>query len=142
MKKTSLFRSLIYGNKAIVICVVFTIATMIDLLACVVQGVMEISYWHLGTRFILCVVSILSLYIFKFFNKLPLYAMLIIYFGMGLVIMLGSVWITSLYSEVHPNAYRDAARTVIIIYPIIIAGCIIIDGLRTAKANKILKNRF
>ena len=141
MKRKSLFQSLIYGNKAIVICVSFTLATMIDLLICTMQGILEISYWHLGNRFLMCVLIVLSFYLFKLFDRLPLYAMLLIHFVIGILIMLGNVWVTSLYLEVHPNAYRDAVKTVLIIYPVIIVGCIAIDAVRTAKANRILKKR-
>lgn len=142
MNKKSLLHSFLYGNKAILLCIVFTISTMLDLTLCVYQGIADISYWHLGMRFILCALIVLSLYVFKFFENLPTYAILIIHFGLGLLIMLGSVWITSLYSEIHPHAYRDAARTIIMIYPIIILGCLVMDGIRTAKANRILKKRL
>lgn len=139
MKRVSLLRSLVYGNKGIVLCVAFTLTTILDLLFSVLRGMTDISYWHLGTRFALCCSIALSLYIFKFFEKLPLHAILILHFGISILIMLGSVWITSLYSEIHPNAYRDGARTIIIVYPFIIVGGMVIDGIRTAKANQILK---
>lgn len=142
MKRKSLFHSLIYGNKAVEMCIFFTVATMLDLLMCVSQGVMEISYWHLGMRFILCVCITLSFYVFMLFEKLPIYVMLIIHCGMSILIMVGWVWATSLFSEVHPNAYRDAVRTILMIYPVIILGCITLEGLKTAKANKILKERL
>ena len=142
MKKKSMIHHLIYGNSAAVVCVLFTAATMMDLILCVSQGIRDISYWHLGDRFILCILVSLSFHVFKLFDKLPLYAMLIIHAGICILIMLGAVWITSLYTAVHPNAYRDAVRTIIIIYPAFILGCIIIDGFRTAKANRILKKRF
>lgn len=142
MKKESLLHLLIYGNKAVVICIVFTIATILDMVVCVMFGIMDISYWHLGMRFLLCIFIVLSLYIFNLFDKLPIYVMLIIHFAISVLIMLTWVWITSFYDEVHPNAYRDAARTIVIIYPVIITGSIVIDGMRTAKANRILKKRF
>ncbi|MGL6199319.1 MAG: hypothetical protein ACRC3H_10350 [Lachnospiraceae bacterium] len=54
-------------------------------------------------------------------------------------IMICDVWVTSFFREIHSHAYRDAVRTILIIYPIIIVGSIIIDSIRTAKANRILK---
>lgn len=142
MKKSSLIHLLIYGNKALVICVLFTLATMLDMILCSVQGIQEISYWHIGMRFVLTVMITLSFYLFKFFEKLPVYAILIMHCGIAVLTILTSVWITSWYTGIHPNAYRDAARTVFIIYPIIILGSIIIDTIRTARANRILKKRF
>ena len=142
MKKISLFHSLVYGNKSVVICVVFTLATLLDLILCVSIGIMDISYWHLGTRFLLCVLIILSLYIFKLFNNLPLYIMLAIHFVMAVLIMLAWVSITSLHREMHSNAYRDAVRTIVYIYPVIIVGSILLDWIRTAKVNRLLKKRL
>ncbi len=140
MKKKSLLQSFVYGNKAIVFCIIFTIATLFDLILCVLQGIPDISYWHLGMRFYLCVFVALSFYLFRFFEKLPLLAILLIHFCICILIMLGDVWITGLFTELHPNAYRDAVRTIAMIYPVIILGCVVIDGFRTAKANRILKN--
>ena len=142
MKKVSLLHSLVFGNKALVICVAFTLATLIDLFICVSSGIMDISYWHLGMRLLLCTLVVLSLHIFRAFDRLPLLAMLVIHFFLSILIMLAWVWITSLFGEIHPHAYQDAARTVVIIYPVIIVGSLIIDGIRTVKANRILKARF
>ncbi len=140
MKKQSLLYSIVYGNKAVVACVIFTIATIIDLfLSVTLQGKADITYWHIGIRFLLCVMFVSSISIFKHFNKLPLYAVFGIHFFIALAIMIGFVWITGLFSELSPHAYIDACRTVFIIYPVLIIGCIIIDTTRTAKANRILK---
>ena len=142
MNKKSIIHSLIFGNKAVEICIFFTISTMLDLLICVFQGITDISYLHLGYRFVLCVCVAVSFYLFKFFENMPIFLMLIIHCGISILIMVGSVWMTSLFSEIHPNAYRDAVRTILIVYPIIILGCIIVDGVRTAKANRILRARL
>ena len=142
MKKISLLNSLIYGNKAIVICISFTIATLLDLVICTAQGITDISYWHLATRFVLCTLIVLSLYIFKLFENLPLYAMLFIHFAISILIMLTGVWITSLYSDIHPHAYIDAATTIVYIYPVIIVGGVSFDWLRTARVNRLLKKRL
>jgi len=142
MKKISLLNSLIYGNKAIVICISFTIATLLDLVICTAQGITDISYWHLATRFVLCTLIVLSLYIFKLFENLPLYVMLFIHFAISILIMLTGVWITSFYSDIHPNAYIDAATTIVYIYPVIIVGGVSFDWLRTARVNRLLKKRL
>ena len=141
MKKKSMFYALIYGNKAIEICVFFTVATMVDLLACVPMGIIDISYWHLGMRFFLCVVISFSFYVFRIFDRLPLFVMLIIHCVMSILIMVCDVWVSSFFIEIHPHAYRDAVRTILYIYPVIIIGCVVIDGFRTAQANRILKER-
>lgn len=137
--KNSVLHNMIYGNRASVMCVFFTVASILDLVLCVFNGIMDISYWHLGMRFILCIGASLSLMIFRYFEKLSTILMFLIHFVMCILMMILWVWITSLYSEIHPNAYRDAIRTIFYIYPVIIVGGLIIDGVKTAKANRILK---
>lgn len=139
MKKSVLY-SMIYGNRAVIICAFFTIATMLDLVLCVfLFGITDISYSHLGDRFILCTIASLSLMVFRYFERLSIHAILLIHFFMCIIMMILYVWTGSFYREIHPNAYRDAVRTVLMIYPVIIIGGLVIDGLRTAKANRILK---
>lgn len=138
MKKSVLY-NMIYGNRAVSICVFFTIATILDLILCVSEGITDISYSHLGDRFILCVVASLSLMIFRRFEQFSLLVILLIHFFICILMMLLYVWTGSFYMEVHHDAYRDAVRTVFYIYPAIIIGGLIIDGYRTAKANRILK---
>lgn len=142
MGKKNFLNSLIYGSKAVALCVTFTVATLLDMLLSFAQGITDISYAHLAIRFIPCVLIVLSLYIFKCFEKLPLYLMLVIHFAITLLIMLGSAWITGLFSELHSDAYYDAIRSVVITYPVIIITSIIADTIRTAKANRILRNRL
>ena len=137
--KKSVFDRLINGNVAVNICVFFTIATMLDLVLCVMHGVLEISYQHLADRFLLCSIAALTLLVFRFFEKLSMLVIFIIHFIICLIMMVLWVWIGSFYMEVHPNAYRDAVRTVFYIYPVIIIGGLIIDAIRTAKANRILR---
>ncbi len=137
--KQSVLHSLIYGGRAATVCVLFTIATLIDLALCVSGGILEISYWHLGARLILCIAASLSFIVFRYFEKLSLVVVFLVHFVISITIMLLFVWITSLYSEIHPNAYRDAVRSVLYIYPVIIIGGLAIDGIKTAKANRILK---
>lgn len=137
--KKSAFYSLVYGNRIDVICAFFTAGTMLDLILCVSQGILDISYWHLGMRLILCTFFSLSLMVFRHFERLSILMILLIHFFICILIMLLFVWVTSLYSEIHPNAYRDAVRTVFYFYPFIIVGGLIIDGVKTAKANRILR---
>ena len=137
--KKSVLHNLIYGNRATTTCIFFTIATMIDLIMCVLIDILDISYWHLGMRFILCVGASLSLMVFRCFEKLSIRVVILIHFFVCILMMLFWAWTTSLYIELHPDAYSDAVRTVFIIYPVIIVGGLIIDGIKTAKVNRILK---
>jgi hypothetical protein len=139
VNKKSVFDYLIYGNRAVLVCILFTIATMLDLVLCVLQGFADITYKHLLDRFILCTLASLTLLVFRRFEKLSMLAILIIHFFICIIMMLLYAWSGTLYMELHPDAYRDAVRTVFIVYPFIIGGGLIIDGIRTAKANRILR---
>jgi len=138
MNKSILYK-LIYGNRVTLVCFMFTLVTMLDLILCVLQGIMEITYKHLADRFILCILAALSLMVFRYFKNLPLYFAIIIHFFVCILMMLLNAFSTSLYMELHPNAYRDGVRTICIIYPVIIVGGLGFDAIRTFRANRILK---
>jgi hypothetical protein len=87
----------------------------------------------------LCVAASLSLLVFRRFEKLPLFAALLIHFFVCIAMMVLYVFQGSFYMDVHPNAYRDAVRTIFYIYPVVIVGGLLIDGIKTARANFILK---
>jgi hypothetical protein len=89
--------------------------------------------------FILCVIASLTLLVFRHFERWSWLAIFLIHATLCIIMMVSWVWIGSFMTEPHPDAYRDAVRTVFIIYPVIIAGGLLIDGVRTAKANRILK---
>jgi len=138
MNKTIL-NKLIYGNRLVLVCVIFTITTMLDLILCVPQGIMEITYKHLADRFILCLGAALSLMVFRYFKNLPLYCAIIIHFFVCILMMLLYFFSATFYMEIHPNAYRDAVRTIFYAYPPIVIGGLVIDAIRTIKANRILR---
>ena len=137
--KQSLFQRMVYGNVAINICVYFTISTILDLILSSLQGVSETSYWHLGMRLILCAGAALTLLIFRYFEKLSTLIMFALHFAICILMMIVWTWISSFFVELHPSAYYYAVRTIVIIYPLIILGGLLIDGIKTAKANRILK---
>ena len=137
--KKSIFIKMLYANPAINICIFFTVATMLDLILNVVNGITHDTYLHLGMRFIICSAIALSLMLFRYFEKLSLLAVLFIHAFICILIMLLSTWIWSFFIEVHPNSYRDAVRTIFIIYPVMIVGIVLIDAVQTFRANRILK---
>lgn len=140
--KKSILNELIYGNRFDKICVFFTVATMLDLVLCVANGIYEISYRHLADRFVLCIGAALSLLVFRYFKNMALAAALAIHFFVCIIMMLLYVWTGSFFEVPHPDAYRDAVRTVFIIYPVIVISGLVIDAFRTAKANRILKSHL
>ena len=137
--RKSMFSKMLFANPAINICVFFTIATMLDLILNVASGITHDTYLHLGMRFIICSAIALSLMLFRYFEKLSLLVVLFIHAFICIVIMVLTTWIGSFFAVTHPNAYGDAVRTIFIVYPFIIVGSVLIDGVQTLRANRILK---
>jgi len=140
--KQSIFQRMVYGNVGINICVYFTIVTMLDLVLSSLQGVWETSYWHLGMRLILCAGAALTLFVFRCFKQLSILVVLALHFSTCILMMILWTWINGFFMELHPDAYFYAVRTIVIAYPVVIVGALIIDGIRTAKANRILKQNW
>jgi len=140
--KKSIFHQLIHGNRLVLICILFTVATMLDLILSIMAGVYENTYLHLANRFILCVLASFGLLVFKYFPKLPLVAVFSVHFLITLATQLLDTWIFGFFIELHPDAYFYAVRTVFIIYPVVVIGSLIIDFLQTMRANRILKKNL
>ena len=140
-KKQSMFKSLVFGNKLIIICVFFTIATMLDIILCTIfKTESATTHVHLIDRMLLSIVAVLPLIVFKHFEKLSMLAILSIYYVVccGLAELYVFIAGKILY-ELHPDAYRDIFRSVTIMFLAIVVGALAIDLTRTAIANKELK---
>ena len=124
----SLLHRLIHMNRFVFICIMFTVATLLDLvLVMIIVGDVGTSYQHLADRFILCVLVSLSLFVFRCFKKLPFVAVVGIHFGVCLLLFVLYTWVNGFFVEPHPRAYFYIIRTIIIIYPVVAIGCILID---------------
>ena len=140
--KKSIFYQLIYGNRWVLICILFTTATLFDLVLSVMAGVYEDTYLHLANRFILCVLAAFSLLVFRHFPKLPLIAVFGIHFWITMAIQITHTWFMGLFVELHPDAYFYAVRTILIIYPAVVLGSLAIDFFQTRQANRILQKNW
>ena len=126
--ENSFFRKLLYANTFIWICVTFTLATLIDLILTVaVYGDVGTTYYHLGTRFVLCTFVSVSLLVFRYFKKLPFILIIGIHFLAFLIFAVCYTWIIGYFVEQHPQAMFYMVRTVLIIYLPIGFGIIVID---------------
>ena len=136
MEKTLLHR-LIHMSRFVFICIMFTVATLLDLvLVLVIVGDVGTSYQHLADRFILCVLTSLSLLVFRYFKKLPFVAVVGIHFGVCILLFVLYTWVNSFFVEPHPRAYFYIIRTIIIIYPVVAIGCILIDRIEKLFAKR------
>ena len=140
--KRSVFYQLIYGNRVVLICILFTVATMLDLILSIMAGVYVDTYAYLANRFILCVLASFGLLVFRYFPKLPLISVFCIHFFVTLTTQLIDVWVTGFFMQLHPDAYFYAICTIFIIYPIVMIGSLVIDLFQTMRANRILKKNL
>jgi len=133
MLESKFLRRLLSMNTLILICVTFTIATMLDLsLTVVAFG----DAGNLGTRLILCIFVSVSLLVFRYFKKLPFALIMGIHFLLLLIFAVLYVWITGFFIEQHPRAMFYMVRSILIVYPLIAGGCIALDCILKARRKR------
>ena len=136
----SMFKYLIFGNKLVLTCIFFTVATMLDVIICTVLKTQDsTTFIHLIDRMLLSVIATVPLSLFKHFEKLSIWAIFPIWYVACCVLAELYVYVSGFYMELHPNAYHDIFRAVTIMFVAIMIGALIIDLTRTAIANKELK---
>ncbi|GEN57143.1 hypothetical protein GCM10012290_17880 [Halolactibacillus alkaliphilus] len=91
----------------ILICVVFTLLTVISSITGLLQGQTADAHVHIIMRFVVTVVGVSSILIFRLFPKWPLAAIYGLHYTatMGTIILL--LWLSRLFIDLHPNAYKD-----------------------------------
>ena len=137
MLENVFLRRLLYTNTLIVICVIFTVATVLDLTITVISfGDVGTTYTHLGSRLILCIFGAISLLVFRYFKKCPFALILCIHFLLILFFAVIYIKISGIFIEQHPRAMFYMIRSVLIIYPVIAVSCIIIDRILNTRRNK------
>jgi len=128
-------------NKLVLICIFFTVATIVDISLSTAFGLdMYSTYAHLLSRLVLCSIPVLPLVAFRFMNeKYSIWAVLPIHFVLCSGLVMLYVYVLGLFTELHPNAYIDMFRSFAMIYVLVILGALVIDLCLTAKANKNLR---
>jgi hypothetical protein len=112
---------------------------MLDIVLCLLDGIQETSIEHLIARFIICVIPIYSLSLFKYFQNLPLYIVLLFHYGITCGLVIVGVFGWSFVEELHPDAYIDIFRSYSMMYAIVYVSAVLTDLLRTRRANRELK---
>ena len=137
MLESTLLRRLLNVNTLILICMTFTIATMLDLLVTVISvGDIGTTYAHLGTRLILCMFVSVSLLVFRYFKKLPFVLMVGIHFLLLLLFTVLYVWIVGFFIDQHPRAMFYMVRSVLTVYPLVAGVCIAFDCILKARRKR------
>ena len=140
MKKNNIVVQLFEGNKFVLVCVFFTLATIVDIVLSTINGFEQyITFKHLIDRLLICTAPILPLIIFNYFEKLSVWALFPIHYAISCAAAMLYIFVQSFIWEIHNNAYIDIFRSYTMMYIIVVAGAMIIDLCRTAKANRYLK---
>ncbi|MCL1996642.1 MAG: hypothetical protein FWG63_10585 [Defluviitaleaceae bacterium] len=137
MLESPFIRRLLNTNTLILICIIFTISTLFDLVLTVITvGDVGTTYVHLGSRLILCTFVSGSLLIFRYFKKQHFAILTGIHFLLALFFVALYTWIIGFFVEQHPNAMFYMVRSVLIVYPIIAAICIATDFILKTRKGK------
>ena len=72
-EKKSVFKYMIFGNKLVIICVFFTIATMLDIILCTIFKTDTVTtHFHLIDRMLLSIIAILPLSLLFLISTTPI----------------------------------------------------------------------
>ncbi len=137
IENNTIFNYMIYGNKFVIVCVFFTFITVLDVaLSWTQHGVTASPYLLLLDRLVLCTLTIFPLNLFKYLEKLSVWAIFPLHFMFCCILSLLYTYLTSFATEPHPDSYHDMFRSVVIAYLVFIIGALAIDLSRTVKANR------
>ena len=133
--------SKILKNKLITVCILFTVFTLLDTIP-ILLGLWPAKlgdgpYVHLLGRFVLHSILVSGLYIFDTLRK-RLRSKLIIYvitFLLTWGVLLAYVWSNSLFTELHPDAFKDVSISYAFMYILFGIVIFIID-----RAKKVVSN--
>ena len=140
MLENSFIRLLLNMNTLILTCIIFTISTLFDLVLTVIMvGDVGTTYVHLGSRFIICAFVSGSFLIFRYFKEKRFAILAGAHFLLTLLFGLLYTWVIGFFVEQHPNAMFYMIRSILIVYPVIAAVCIVIDLILKAKKSKSVK---
>ncbi len=112
-------------NALILICIVYTLLTVISSVYGLAVGRTTDTHVHLLLRFLVTTIGVGSILIFNLFPRWNLAGIFALHYGavMGLILLL--VWLSGLFIELHPDAYRDIFLNFTPIYILVAAGFLI-----------------
>lgn len=61
-------------------------------------------------------IAVMILYSYYIFEDLPTLLLMAIQYSAALLVVLGTIWITGIFGELHPDAYFDAFRSFTVFY--------------------------
>lgn len=120
----------------LVSCVSYTIISIIGGL---INALGSNGFDHfLNTVYMLVwsVIAVMILYSYYIFEDLPTLLLMAIQYSAALLMVLGTVWITGFWGELHPSAYFDAFRSFTVFYVLGAAVFYIAVFIQAKKADQ------
>lgn len=94
-------------NVLILICIAYTILTVVSSSLGLLQGQSTDTHLHIIMRFVVTSLGILSILIFNLFPSWPLAAI----YGLHYAVTMGAIFLlirtSGYFIDLHPNAFRD-----------------------------------
>jgi len=125
-----------FKNALLLICVVYTLLTVISSGLGLIQGQITDTHSHIVMRFVVTSLGIGSILLFNLFPKWPTTAIYALHYAVTMGGILVLVWISGFLTELHPNAYRDIFFNFTVVYILIAAVLIGIGQYKKRREEK------
>ena len=137
MLENTIVRRILNTNTLVLICITFTISTLLDLILTVATvGDVGTTYVHLGSRLVICTFVSVSLLVFRYFKKWHLAVLIGIHCLLTLLFVMLYTWAIGFFIEQHPNAMFYMIRSIAVVYPMVAIVFIVVDFVIKARENK------
>ncbi|WP_198155064.1 DUF6608 family protein [Salisediminibacterium beveridgei] len=120
-------------NALILICIVYTLLTVLSSSYALMVGVTSDTHFHLLARFMVTAVGIGSILLFNLFPEWKLWKRFVMHYTVTMGLIWGLVWFSGFFTELHPNAYRDIFLNFTPVYLLIAAGFLIREHFKNRK---------
>ncbi len=122
-----------WKSTLILICIVYTLLTITSSGYALLVGITAETHFHLLARFAVTAIGIGSMLIFNLFPRWSLWVIFVLHYIVTMGIIFPLVWLSGLFIELHPNAYRDIFLNFTPIYLLIAASFLIRKKYRKSK---------
>jgi len=96
-----------WKSALILICIVYTLLTITSSGYALLVGRTMETHFHLLARFAVTSIGISSILMFNLLSRWPLWAVFAIHYSATMGIILGLIWLSGNFIELHPDAFRD-----------------------------------
>jgi len=119
-----------FRNALILICVVYTLLTVISSIYGLAVGRTTDTHVHLLLRFLITSIGIGSILIFNLFPRWNLAGIFALHYSVTMGLILLVIWASGFFIELHPDAYRDIFLNFTPVYILVALGFLIRHRIR------------